>query len=605
MQVAIESPEGATSQQPIAQTSSSQSAPTVRWRYLGLAVASGLLLWLCYFPVAWGFLGWIALIPLLPLIGAQMTGRWRYFCAWTCGVVFFFSAISWMTVADNKMIAAWAGLSTYCALYVPFAIYLVRRLERATSMPLVVTFPVVWTALEYLRSFLGTGFAWYLLGHTQHDALAVVQIADLGGAFLVGFLVAAVNVVCFEALARLHVVRTWLRLAESGPECCGRALALQAGILAAMLGATLAYGFWRLGEDNSVPGPRIALLQANLDQRLKNLAMRSPEAMAKVRSAYFDLCMQAAKFDPRPDIIVWPETSCPDSWVEADPAFARARTDPKIQRDVKIEQDPLRWIGILGKTNVLLGLNTYIIGDDEKFTGHFNSALLIDKDGRDLARYDKIHRVPFGEYVPMRDWLPFMNWFAPYDFNYSIGQGDSLTRLTTAKNTFGVLVCFEDTDPFMARNYGRQTQDGPAVDFLLNISNDGWFDGTSEHEEHLAISRFRAIESRRALARAVNMGISATIDSRGRVLAPGQTLPGKIGEIWTIPDDPAMRRQLPTAEWKNFKKNDGILVVQMPIEQGCTVYSQWGDALPTGCWVMVGGGLAWGWRRRKAASRGA
>ena len=83
-----------------------------------------------------------------------------------------------------------------------------------------------------------------------------------------------------------------------------------------------------------------------------------------------------------------------------------------------------------------------------------------------------------------------------------------------------MLICFEDSDPFLARAYGMGTADGPPVDFLVNITNDGWFDTTCEHEEHLALCRFRAIECRRAVARAVNMGISAVIDGNGRVLKP-------------------------------------------------------------------------------------
>src|SRR5207249_9926463 len=98
--------------------------------------------------------------------------------------------------------------------------------------------------------------------------------------------------------------------------------------------------------------------------------------------------------------------------------------------------------------------------------------------------------------------------------------GNGLTRFPLGKYTFGVLICYEDTDMYLGREYGVETDDGPAVDFILNISNDGWFDGTAEHEEHLAIARFRAIETRRAVARAVNMGVSAVIDSNGRVLAP-------------------------------------------------------------------------------------
>jgi apolipoprotein N-acyltransferase len=153
------------------------------YRFAVLALLSGAMLWLCHFPVSWGWLVWIALVPMLPLVRADIRARWRYCCAWVAGTVYFWPALSWMTVADSRMIGGWALLALYCSLYFPLAIFLVRRLERGTPLPLVLTLPVVWTALEFFRSWFGTGFSWYLLAHTQHDALQVIQIADLGGAF--------------------------------------------------------------------------------------------------------------------------------------------------------------------------------------------------------------------------------------------------------------------------------------------------------------------------------------------------------------------------------------------------------------------------------------
>src|SRR5262249_12292152 len=149
------------------------------------------------------------------------------------------------------------------------------------------------------------------------------------------------------------------------------------------------------------------------------------------------------------------------------------------------------------KTNVLVGLNTSAPGTAGKLVRH-NSAVLVGRAGQAVARYDKIHRVPFGEYVPLRDWLPFMNAFAPYDFDYSITPGEGHTRFPLGESaagrpcTFGVAICYEDTDPDTVRPYGGGGG-RPAADFVLNISNDGWFDGTSEHEEHLAVCRFRAV----------------------------------------------------------------------------------------------------------------
>src|SRR4029077_11733841 len=107
---------------------------------------------------------------------------------------------------------------------------------------------------------------------------------------------------------------------------------------------------------------------------------------------------------------------------------------------------------------------------------------------------------------------PFMKVFSPYDNEYGIKSGDRYTRFPLGTYHYGVLICFEDTDPYLARQYVRPGGEGEPIDFLLNISNDGWFGGSSEHDQHLAICRFRAIECRRSIGRSVNMGISAVID---------------------------------------------------------------------------------------------
>jgi apolipoprotein N-acyltransferase len=173
-----------------------------------------------------------------------------------------------------------------------------------------------------------------------------------------------------------------------------------------------------------------------------------------------------------------------------------------------------------------------------------------------------------------------MNTFAPYDFDYSIRAGERLTRFTLSRYSFGVVICFEDTDPYLARQYVRTDSAVQPVDFLLNISNDGWFDGTSEHDQHLAICRFRAVECRRAIARAVNMGISAVIDGNGRVVA------------------------LPGPTWARSKRIAAVLTATIPIDGRSSLYARWGDWFPGACWLLLGGSVLWiiAWRRRLVRS---
>jgi apolipoprotein N-acyltransferase len=512
-------------------------------------------------------------VPVLFLVRTVAPARWIYGSAWVAGLGFYLAAIQWMRVADPMMYFTWIGLAIYCSLFVPLGVYLIRCLDRRTGLPLVVSVPVVWTALEFFRAHFSTGFPWYFLSHTQHDLLAVIQVSDLAGAYAVTFLIAAVNAMAFEILfaaswfRRLTDGRADFRFGSSGP----RQLLLQATGVGLLLVASVMYGTWRLGQENSESGPRVALLQGNLDQRIRNAASdaEQDEAIKTVLEHFLQLSDKAACQSPKPDLIVWPETSFPQKWVEVDPALSSELVPEILRRDELASQRLARFAAQRWQTHTLLGMPSEIVGADQRGR-RYNSAILIEPQGGVGGRYDKMHLVPFGEYVPFRSWLPWMNVFAPYDFDYSVESGERWTRFPVGEYHFGVLICYEDTDPSLARQYAQGGADGPGADFLINISNDGWFNGTSEHEEHLAICRFRAIESRRAIARAVNMGISAVIDGNGRVLA------------------------LPGPSWAQSKKISAVVTASIPMDRRTSLYSRWGDWLPWSCWLVLVLGLVSG-----------
>jgi apolipoprotein N-acyltransferase len=527
-------------------------------------------------------------VPLLCLVRSGASGKRVFFSAWAGGLAFFLAAIQWMRVAHPAMYATWVGLAIYCSLYVPAGVLLVRRLDRATRLPLVVTFPAVWVALEFARSHLATGFSWYLLGHTQHDFLPVIQITDLGGVYAVTVLVAAVNALLFEILYARRWFRTLFALAEPVRPTSRAALLGQGAAVALLVVASLGYGEWRLRQNDFAAGPRVALVQSNLPLRVKNDAwsLEPGGASGVVRRHQLGLSDLAAA--RRPDLIVWSETSWPDEWIEVQEEGADRPLEGVGNREVFELRDRIKY---KWHTDTLLGMNAVVYvpeGQALRPRERYNSAILVTADDAYGGRYSKIHRVPFGEYIPLRDWLPFMEWFSPYDFDYSIRPGEGLTRFRLGDYHYGVLICYEDTVSYLAREYALPDGNQPAADFLLNTSNDGWFDGTPEHAQHLAVCRFRAIEARRSVARAVNMGISAVVDPNGRVLAPQTT--EQVGEdrVWELSPGAA---ELPVSRWREFQQVPGVLIASVPVDHRVSVYARLGDWLAWGCWLVVGAGL--------------
>jgi apolipoprotein N-acyltransferase len=565
-------------------------------------LASAALLWLCFFPVGAGWLAWVALVPLLCLVRSPARARNIYLAAWIGGLVLYYTCIQWLQLADDRVLAqwgrlelkgghlTWSALAIYCSFYIPLAVFLLRRLDRRTGWPLTLTLPVVWTALEFIRAHLMTGFPWYFLGHTQHNFLALIQVADLGGAYVVSFAVAAVNGLVFEWLYTSPRLRSFFSLPERAA-CCP--VTIQTAGVAGLLAAMLIYGAVRLGQEQFTDGPRVALIQGNFPQSLRNANTASEDERNKIlddSALHFEKLSDQAAADT-PDLIVWPETSLSEGWYEI-PADAASWQPHEFMLRIANSLTK-RW-----KTSVLIGANAYNLLNEEEADGTrkripYNAAILLEPAPTPVvARYNKIHRVPFGEYVPLRDTFSFMNVLAPYDYDYSIHSGEELTRFPLGKYRFGMLICFEDSDPFLSRHYvhagtavfdflprfvsgnmyGKvpQADQAPNVDFLVNISNDAWFQGSSEHDEHLAICRFRAIECRRSVARAVNMGISAVVDGSGRVVAlPGDT-------------------------WAKSKSVAGVVTTAIPLDSRSSIYAMLGDWLPALCLGLFVGGMVMG-----------
>jgi apolipoprotein N-acyltransferase len=600
--------------------------------------------------------------------------RRLFFCAWAGGLVFFVPALQWMRVGDPTMYLAWLVVAVYCSLYLPVTVLAVRVLEKRGHVPLLLSVPVLWCALEFLRAYLGTGFAWYFLAHTQHALLPVIQISDVTGAYGVSFLVAAVNAVVFEVLAAQPWFCRWFCLTPSPHH--RRSLVVMVSLVLAIVGADLAYGAWRLTQDSQKSGPRVALLQGNLSQDVKDHGTKE-----EILRHYFHLLKRAARQDPKPDLIVWPETGFPYWWNEEslDPSRGTPEAIENAAIDDKSRRNPLLFeIAYDCGAPMLVGANAVVIESERERDRVYNSALLLRpvrqalvegyalnsresgrqaqylrkgellpanadavvlpspawqfSDGRlipddrgrsvqtqgpeisfepfpglnlvrDDGRYDKIHRVPLGEYVPFKEWMPWLQKLTPYEEEYGVLPGEEFTRFSFAdaggrSYRFGVLICFEDSVPSLAREYANPKEE--PVDFLINISNDGWFKGTEEHEEHLAICRFRAVECRRSVARSVNMGISAVIDGNGRVVPVEAVDEDRNSAEWQGPSDDTAFRSMPESQWGRYKCVSGVLTARVPIDSRSSLYVRWGDWFAWSCWALLGTAVMWTMIRSRA-----
>ncbi|CAN5168576.1 apolipoprotein N-acyltransferase [soil metagenome] len=531
------------------------------------SLLSAPLLWASFFPLDLGPLAFIALVPWLMLVKTQgVSNRRLYFAAFVGAFAFWLPALQWIRVASPPMYASWIVITLYCSLLSTLAMLILRRLDAFLHWPLAFTVPIVFVALDYFRAHFPTGFpflksigahqhfgfGWYTLGYTQHATAPLLQLADLGGVYLVTFLVCAFNGATAEWIQRMPWVRKKLRWPSDTRIGFFREMwTSAAATVSVMIG--VAYGTQKLQHPDFEKGPRVTAIQGNFPQDLK---MNNEDLLFKT---YLDLCASAAK---RADLVLWPETCCPYKWYSV-----AAGTDPKSVDDkflamMKARQGEFARLAVSEwKTNVLVGLSGVEWEKDKEWL--YNSAVLFNAEGKEVDRYSKMHLVPFGEYVPFD--LSWLQAFTPYSHKYSCRPGEHFTRFPfmvgDRQFTFGCLICYEDSDPDLARQYVRP-ENGPPVDFLVNISNDGWFKGTEEHEQHLAICRFRAVEARRTVVRAVNMGISAVIDPDGNVMLPGDS-------------------------WKESKNMEGMVSDRVKLDKRVSFYAVNGDILPAVCWGFL------------------
>jgi len=518
-----------------------------RWRVLamtGLNLTTAVLLTFSFIPWGWWPLAYVALAPW---VAALHVGREVKGAVWLGGItgfVFWAGNLYWLTWITPLGHAAG---TLYLSSFWLVAAWGVRTSLRR-RWPCWLALPMLWVALEYARTYL-LGFPWLFLAHSQYARTALIQISDLTGQYGVSFFVAMVNGLATDAA---------IRIGRPGPAGRGNCVLIGACVTGASLAGLLGYGYWRLSEDTQSEGPSIAIIQHSVPRSLYE-----EEALDNEASLYYNTTR--ALLGGEWDLVIWPEGALaaanPDllrtpiheldhdslmglaEWFpppgELGPGVPDEDIASRVAEVLFIFRKQADTIGELSKElgcPILTG-NSAIRWVDNGTGGEWvlmNDAMLLDGSGLARWQYSKVNPVPFGEYVPFKRTWPgmysFLKWFVPvpkqiepgrtYGDNFALSREGGQWKLATP-------ICYEGTFARVCRR--MVMRDGRKdADILANLSSDGWFvytrrDGTErmsiEHAQHLVAYCFRAVENRVPVVRAVNTGISASIDSNGRIVA--------------------------------------------------------------------------------------
>jgi apolipoprotein N-acyltransferase len=473
-----------------------------------IALSGSLLMWAALPPLDFWPLAWIAPVPWLLLVRQeQLNSRRPYRALWLAGFVFWLAAIYWITLPHWATSFGWLALSFYLAFYVPMFIGLTRVAVHRLGISIIAAAPIVWTGLELAKGHLLSGFTMGSLGHTQFRFLPFIQIADIVSGYGIGGLV----ILGAACLARMI---PW----------DGRRWALwPLAPLAAMFAVTLVYGQQRLAAP--LPGEatsRVALIQGSIDITMK----LDPKAFQAIHNDYVRLSRaavaQSARAGGKPlDLIVWPETMFRGTLLSFEPGAKPpegATPEQAAEKIAQVNELIAETAHELGAP-LLLGIDRWHFLADGR-TQRFNSGLFVTADGRQLGHYDKIHLVMFGEYVPFAEMFPFLYRLTPLPGGVTAGQEPYAEEVRGLR--YAPSICYETTIPHVIRRQVIELRErGQEPDVLVNLTNDGWFWGSSELDLHLMCAVFRAIECRKPMLIAANTGFSAWIDSNGRIVQQG------------------------------------------------------------------------------------
>jgi apolipoprotein N-acyltransferase len=494
------------------------------------AVVGALLYWMSLPPLQFPWAAYLACACWVVIIAKKgpITRR-EYWSIWLAGSIMWLALLQGIRLAFWPLYAGWVALSLYLAVYVPLFISLARSLHHQFRFPLPIAAATAWVGCELIRAYFATGFAACMLAHSQTPWPWMLPIASQFGSYGVSYVVMFIGAL----LAQWTILG--VRKKNSSEDPFGRISPVACVVLSCfamgfMVGSALylsSYEQWIAAQEPIKPLGRILIVQENMptmfdaDYEDKKLGWERYEQQTLIGA-------RTARTQGV-DLVLWPESTFggTTSWFDWDSSsavppefgvndveFANILTKIKREHAFKLkrlnaafEPSPPLWL---------------VGSDTEKIRGgkrsRYNSALWLDPSKPDEAQYyTKQHLVMFGEYIPVVSWFP--EWLASFGMGTLSTSEEVPSWQLPSGAVLSTTICFEDVLPHVVRSrIVTQTANGHLPDLLVNITNDGWFRGSSILDHHLNNAILAAVENRRPMLVAANSGISAWIDGNGRVI---------------------------------------------------------------------------------------
>ncbi|MCL2303966.1 MAG: apolipoprotein N-acyltransferase [Planctomycetaceae bacterium] len=433
--------------------------------------------------------------------------QFRYTKIWVCAFGFWLATTFWICFPHPLTSLGWIALSAYLAVYLPVFIAVSRHLTRRYPLPTYFVCPVVWVCVEWFRNHVFGGFSPAALEHSLYKVPLLIQTADLGGQYLVGAQIVFLGCCLERIFVPLNPRKTPLTAAL--------------GVLLFML----AYGWYQtpnVTSDDQSPPIRIAATQGNYPVTLNPPEGQGEKTFRQYCKLSEDAVKQAEKDSKPLHLIVWPETVYPYPMFEFCDGFTPDDWDMTPEEALEESRKFPLSMASCWNTPLLLGVSTYSFTQEKE--NRLNSVVLVDPLTQTVGpRYDKVHLVMFGEYVPLAGYLPDDFPLKTLCQTASRGTKPVAIPIPGTDVFLSANICFEGLVPHLVRGQVAELRrQGKEPAILINLSNVGWFYFTSQIDLQLATQVFRAVENRKPYITAANGGISAYIDATGKIVNRGK-----------------------------------------------------------------------------------